>query len=235
MRASSAAVSAHQRVVALVLHVEQRAHVADEAVRCAVAADVVAVVPLRPETVAVAAAGQRLRRLARGLGPALLPGPVAHRRGREQRPRRAPEDVLRMVRDVRAHAREQVVRELRARREPARDEEDAALAEEERRLLRLRPGLALHEVRLRAPELERAHRRGGEVERASPRDPAGAARRAPRARRRRRRRGSSAAASPASRPTRARARACPGRRPRRRLRRSRGSRRGRAPRPRARR
>ena len=145
-----------QRLVARVVDLEQRPHVAGEPVDGADAAEARPPEPLRPEAVRVAAGGERVRRLAGQVVP-------AHGDGGDERSGRPPHEVLGLVGEVGADAVTQVVFERMA--EPAGDEQDPGLAGEEPRRARLGDDLPFHVVRLGTPALERAQRGCRQVER----------------------------------------------------------------------
>src|SRR3954453_18579837 len=127
---------APQRFAPLALGLQERVHVADGAVGRAEEPLRLAVEVLRPEPVIAASCQQRLRALAPGLRPALLPGPLVHRARGEHRAGRAPHQLLELVGHVLAHVREEGVRKLGLRPELAGDEQDAGLTEEQRRVRR---------------------------------------------------------------------------------------------------
>ena len=92
---------------------QQRMDVPDETVRRAEAAPRLhAVEPLRPDPIRVAPREQSIGALAPGFGPALLPGPAVHRVGGEHRPGRAPHQLLGLVGDVLAYARDERVGQI---------------------------------------------------------------------------------------------------------------------------
>ena len=113
-------------------------HVADGAVHRAEEALRLAVELLRPEPVVLAARDQRLRAFAPGPSPPLLPGRLVHHVRDEHRAGRAPHQLLELVGDVLAHAREKRVRQFGLRRELPGDEQDAGLTAEQRGVRRRR-------------------------------------------------------------------------------------------------
>src|SRR5262245_32276801 len=146
------------------LDANQRACVAGGTVQ---RAESTVVVVLSPETVLAAAGAQYRRRLARRLRPPRLSRPLVHRLHDEQRPRYAPEDVVRQVRDVRLDERMKVGCQRRLRVEPVGDQQGSRLAVQEGR--RVSMCLAGQEIEvplgLRTPQLERPLRHRGKVER----------------------------------------------------------------------
>ena len=90
---------------------EQRKSVACGAVQ---GAQTAVVVVLPPETVLAATAAESRSRLTRRFLPARLAGQFAHGKGDEQRPRSAPADVVRRVRDVATDERRSPARQAAA-------------------------------------------------------------------------------------------------------------------------
>ena len=125
------------------------------------------VVVLPPEPVVASSCSQRFGRLPRSLVPTRLAGPVRHRQRGEERPGRAPRDVVSGIRDVPADERVQIVRQPGVRLQPERREERPGLPAEQRP--RSRVQLALREICLevgvRTLQLDHARRGRGEVER----------------------------------------------------------------------
>lgn len=162
-RASSA--FAFEPLPALVVHERaERLGVPDEAVCGSEALVLLAVQSLRPGAVLVSARPERLGARPARLAPALLPRPLEHEPGRDERPGRAPHHVLGLALLVLADALVEVVGELCVTRQAPRDEQDAGLAGEEARLLRRRELDLLHQVGLAPPGTDGRLRRTGQVE-----------------------------------------------------------------------
>ena len=159
---------AHQRLASIrceeVAAAQERVRVAGRPVRSAEAPIGHAPQPLRPEPVGIACRPEGVRALAPRLAPSLLAGPVGHRARGVHRPGDAPHHLVRLVADVLPDAREQVVRDLRVRREAPGNGEDAGLAPEQGRLRPARQLVAGDEVGLTTPRGERARRGVGQVE-----------------------------------------------------------------------
>src|SRR5581483_10830367 len=142
----------------------ERLDVPDEPVRRPEAAELVAVETLDPEAVGAAPREQRIRGLPARVAPARRARAAEELARGDERPRRTPHHVLGLVVDVRPDELVNAVLELRARREPPRDEEDAGLAGEESGNRRVGKREAALEVRPRAEELERAKGERRQVE-----------------------------------------------------------------------
>jgi len=133
---------------------EERRDVADEPVRRAEAAVLVAVEPVRPETVGIAPRAERLCALLPCVRPPLLASLVEHDPRGDHRARRAPHHLVRRVVAVGEDVPVQAVRERVLRGDEPRDEEDAALAHEQARVGRHGHLECRQHARLRAPGLE---------------------------------------------------------------------------------
>ena len=143
-----------KRLVARVADLQERPHVAGEPVDGADALEARAPDPLRPEAVSVAPRRERVGRLAGQVVP-------AHRDCGDERSRRPEHEVVGLAGEVGRDARTQVVFEVVT--EPARDEEDSGLADEQGAFGRV--GSVLHDVRFCPPALESTRSDGGKVER----------------------------------------------------------------------
>jgi len=113
----------------------ERKDVADEAVRRADDPLDLAVQVLRPQAVGTATCEERRSALVPRVTPARISRPLVQQACRHERPRRAPHELVRLVRDVAAYEAMEVVGELARRRDPQRREQAGGPPHQERRLV----------------------------------------------------------------------------------------------------